>query len=65
MKNKNQETAILLSLVTPPFLLGITVIDSLTQGLKELGSMSEEIFRGERLPLLNFPEVEPDNTENL
>ncbi len=62
MQKNNQETAIWLSLATPPFLLGITLVNSITQGLKEVGEMSEEIFRGERLPLLNFPEADSEDT---
>jgi hypothetical protein len=47
-KKAQQETAIWLTLVTPPFLLGVTVVNSITQSLKELGEMSEELFRGEQ-----------------
>jgi hypothetical protein len=48
-----------LSLATTPFLLGIVAVRSLTQSLIELGQASEEVFRGDRLPILNFPE--PDD----
>ncbi|MGK7934015.1 MAG: hypothetical protein AB4041_21650 [Microcystaceae cyanobacterium] len=64
MAKNNQETTIFLSLVTPPFLLGVTALNAITQGLKELGEMSEEIFRGERLPLLNLPEADPEDSED-
>jgi hypothetical protein len=46
------------SLATVPLLLGILAAHSLAENLKELGQASEEIFRGERLPILNFPEPE-------
>jgi hypothetical protein len=34
---------------------------SLTRSLIELGQASEEVFRGDRLPILNFPE--PDEQQ--
>ncbi len=61
MKNTDSLDNLWLSLLTPPFLLGLTTIASVTQGLTELGQMSEEIFRGERLPLLNFPDISLEN----
>jgi hypothetical protein len=47
-----------LSLLTPPFLVGLMTLNSLSQGLQELGEMSEEIFRGDRLPLIPLSEME-------
>jgi len=46
-----------LSVVTFPLLVGLGVARPLTQGIVELGRLSEEIFRGDRLPILPFPEV--------
>ena len=46
------------SLATVPVLFGILAAHSLAENLRELGQASEEIFRGDRLPLLNFPEPE-------
>ncbi|MDB9312046.1 hypothetical protein PN462_02955 [Spirulina sp. CS-785/01] len=48
-----------LSLITPPVLGGIGAIAAITQGLQDLGEVSEEVFRGDRLPLLPFP---PDSS---
>jgi hypothetical protein len=45
-----------LSVVTLPFLLLLSTIKSLEKNTEDIGKMSEEIFRGERLPLLSFPE---------
>ena len=45
-----------LSLVTSPFLLSLIVFQSILEGLMELGQASEELFRGDRLPILNIPE---------
>lgn len=50
--------ALWVSFATIPMLLGILAARSLTENLSELGRASEEIFRGERLPILNFPEPE-------
>ncbi|HIK29647.1 MAG TPA: hypothetical protein IGR89_16595 [Oscillatoriaceae cyanobacterium M7585_C2015_266] len=46
---------ILLSLATAPVLLGLGAGQNLAKFLQEVGEASEEIFRGERLPILNFP----------
>ena len=47
---------ICLSLATAPFLGGLLVAHQIVQRLGELGEASEEIFRGARLPILNFPD---------
>ena len=46
-----------LSFVTFPILVGLGLSRPLTEGIFELGRLSEEIFRGDRLPILPFPEV--------
>ncbi len=45
-----------LSLVTFPLLAGLGIAHTFTKGMVELGQASEEIFRGDRLPILPFPE---------
>ena len=60
MKNSQQST-VLLSLATTPLLGGVILAKVLQQNLIELGKSTEEVFRGERLPLLDFPEPEPKN----
>lgn len=45
---------ILVGLVTLPMLVGMVSVRAIAEGLRELGSLSEEIFRGDRLPLLEF-----------
>lgn len=42
-----------LSLMTFPLLMGLATVNYLHHNLIELGQLSEEIFRGDRLPLLN------------
>lgn len=53
---------ILLSLLTASSLVGMVFLDTLMQNTQELGRASEEVFRGDRLPILNFPEtIDVDN----
>jgi hypothetical protein len=47
-----------LSLLTTPVLFGLITLDVLTETVQELGEVSEEIFRGDRLPILNVSEEE-------
>lgn len=49
-------TNLCLSIVTFPLLVGLGISHTLTKGIVELGQASEEIFRGDRLPILPFPE---------
>lgn len=44
------------SLTTPIVLLALILGKMLNQQLLELGTASEEVFRGDRLPLLEFPQ---------
>lgn len=46
---------ILLSAVTAPLLIGLVAGKAITEFLTQAGAESEEIFRGDRLPVLNFP----------
>lgn len=48
-------TQILLSLSTFPLLLLLVGSKALTKAIEELGQASEEIFRGDRLPILHSP----------
>ncbi|MBE9115382.1 hypothetical protein IQ249_05660 [Lusitaniella coriacea LEGE 07157] len=61
--NKDRAIApseILLSLATPPVLFGMVAVQSLAQGLQNIGQVSEEVFRGHRLPILNLPVTEKE-----
>ncbi|MEW6494386.1 MAG: hypothetical protein AB1589_18010 [Cyanobacteriota bacterium] len=49
-------TDLLLSLAVGPMLLGVLATDALVSWLTSVGIGSEEVFRGERLPVLHFPE---------
>jgi hypothetical protein len=43
-----------LSIATSPFILSILLLYLLSEFMTEFGKASEEIFRSERLPILNF-----------
>ncbi len=49
-------TELLLSLATGPMLFGILSTQAVFSWLQETGINSEELFRGERLPILHFPD---------
>lgn len=51
-------TDFLLSLAVGPLLLGSLAADAIVSWLQATGINSEEVFRGERLPVLHFPETE-------
>ncbi|MGK7903318.1 MAG: hypothetical protein AB4352_18300 [Hormoscilla sp.] len=48
----------LLSLAIPPVLIGLACAHTVSEALASLGLTSEEIFRGDRLPLLNREQLE-------
>jgi hypothetical protein len=50
---------LLVSLATVPMVAGLVGARVLTQVASQLGQMSEEVFRGDRLPLLKFPHQSP------
>ena len=47
-----------LSLATSPFIVTLLAVYLITEFMNELGRTSEEIFRAERLPILNFSDFE-------
>ncbi|MEP0829895.1 hypothetical protein NDI48_01600 [Microcoleus sp. AS-A8] len=49
-------TEFFLSLAVGPLLLGVLATDAIFSWLQTTGINSEEVFRGERLPVLHFPE---------
>lgn len=51
-------TEFLLSLATAPMLLGVLAIDVVGSWLQAAGVASEEVFRGDRLPVLHFPDTD-------
>ncbi|MDY6804993.1 MAG: hypothetical protein SXA11_14475 [Cyanobacteriota bacterium] len=51
---------ILLSLATIPVVFGIFASRSAGKLMSSLGESSEEIFRGDRLHILDFPESQQD-----
>ncbi|QDZ39030.1 hypothetical protein FRE64_03205 [Euhalothece natronophila Z-M001] len=53
-QQKPEQTELALSLLTVPFLGALFGSRSLLDGLTSLGEASEEIFRGDRLPILHL-----------
>ncbi len=49
--------------LTVPMLLGLVGGKAIADTLQSLGQASEEIFRGDRLPVLHFPVAEAVNPE--
>ncbi len=47
--------SVLVSLAATPWLGAIVATQATGRFLEQLGVMSEEIFRGDRLPVLHFP----------
>ena len=55
---------LLISLATGPMLLGLLSAKSLSQFVQQIGLASEEMFRGDRLPILKMPISEIDNNND-
>ena len=56
-------TDFFLSLATGPLLIGVLAADAVCSWLQVSGISSEEVFRGERLPLLHFPDSSSETQE--
>jgi hypothetical protein len=54
-------TELLLSLATGPLLLGVLSLEAVFSWLQATGISSEEVFRGDRLPVLPFPDLEQED----
>ncbi|MEB3118174.1 MAG: hypothetical protein VKL01_07390 [Limnothrix sp.] len=52
----------MLSMAVLPVLTGFVGIRMLATATAELGELAEEIFRGDRLPLLNIPQPQSNET---
>ena len=46
---------VLLSFLTFPVIVGIVTMETVIREIQESSAASEEIFRGDRLPILPFP----------
>jgi hypothetical protein len=55
-----------ISLAIPPYIVARNLGNSFAQSVISLGLMSEELFRGDRLPLLPFPRsADPESPQPL
>jgi len=52
------------SVLTVPFLSGLVGARSLLQGMKTLAQASEEVFRGERLPIIHIDQQNDQKNNN-
>ncbi|MEO0489282.1 MAG: hypothetical protein AAFW84_02050 [Cyanobacteria bacterium J06635_15] len=52
------------SLATPAMLLGLVLGRSLADAIQQVGLASEEIFRGDRLPILTVTATEPPSAQS-
>lgn len=52
---------IALSAATVPVLVGLVSAQVIASAIAEIGAISEELFRGDRLPILDFSEPSVDH----
>jgi hypothetical protein len=56
---------LLLGLATGSVLIGVLTARKAGQAIQAVGQLSEEVFRGDRLPPLDFPQTEhPQSADN-
>ena len=55
--------SLLVSLAATPWLIAIVTVNAASGWLEQLGLASEEIFRGDRLPVLHLPVSETSSTD--
>ncbi|MCP6758970.1 MAG: hypothetical protein NHB32_09450 [Fischerella sp. CENA71] len=53
--------SLLLQMGTASVMMLLIVEKATSETLQALGEASEELFRGDRLPILDFPEQNPEN----
>jgi hypothetical protein len=54
MLNLKISSELLLGFATAPLLVGLLASKALAELMQDLGQASEEVFRGDRLPVLDF-----------
>jgi hypothetical protein len=54
--------SLLVSIAATPWLAAILSVQAASGFLEQLGVASEEMFRGDRLPVLHFPDLLDDAT---
>jgi hypothetical protein len=52
-----------LSVATVPFLTSLVALHSLSKTILEISQASEELFRGDRLPILHVPKSQQQGEE--
>ena len=56
--------SLLVSIAATPWLVAIVTLNTASGLLEQLGLASEEIFRGDRLPVLHLPVSEASSTNH-
>lgn len=54
MLNLKISSELLLGIATAPLLVGLLASKALAELMQDIGQSSEEVFRGDRLPVLDF-----------
>jgi hypothetical protein len=60
---KTRSTGILVSLGAAPLLVGILGARAIATAMQEMGAASEELFRGDRLPVLKITSPDVGNAD--
>lgn len=65
MLNLKISSSFLLGLATAPLLVGLLASKALAELMQNVGQTSEEVFRGDRLPVLDFstPTADASNSD--
>lgn len=63
--NSKQWAGIWVGLGTAPLLLGLLSARAIATAMQEMGTASEEIFRGDRLPVLKITPPDSDSPPDL
>ena len=52
-------------MATVPYLVGLVALNSLNKTILEISQVSEEIFRGDRLPILKVPKSQQEMSDRV
>jgi hypothetical protein len=50
-------------MATAPFLTGLVALNSFSKTILEISQASEELFRGDRLPILHVPKSQQETSD--
>lgn len=58
---KDLSSALVVGVLVPPVLMGIMASKTLANILAQVGLVTEQLYRGDRLPTLNIPSTETNH----